>query len=56
MKTRQEMIYEFMVALASNPNACDSSYDTDKDFYGDIATRVELMASTLANKFLENAQ
>jgi len=53
MKTRREMIYEFMVALASNPKACDSSFDVDEDYYGDIGLRVEKMACILADQFIE---
>lgn len=56
MKTRQEMIYEFMLALASNSNACDSSAEVDNFYYGDIADRIVLMASTLADKVLEKAK
>ncbi len=53
MKTRREMIYEFMVALASNPKACDSSFDVDEEYYGDIGLRVEKMACALADQFIE---
>jgi len=53
MKTRQEMVYEFMVALASNAQACDSSRDIDEYYYGDIALRVESMACALADQFIE---
>ena len=53
MKTRREMIYEFMVALASNAQACDSSRDVDEDYYGDIALRVEKMACALADQYIE---
>jgi hypothetical protein len=46
------MIYEFMVALASNAQACDSSYNVDQDYYGDIALRVSRMACALADQFI----
>jgi hypothetical protein len=42
MKTRQEMIYDFMVALASNPNV--------------INDMVYIYATRLTDTFLENAQ
>jgi hypothetical protein len=55
MKTRQEMIYEFMVALSSNPKACDlmssATYEEDKE----ISESISQMACALADKFLEKA-
>ena len=51
MKTRQEMIYEFMVALASNPSTIDP-----RETHPDNAEYIECMAKALTNKFLENAQ
>lgn len=52
MKTRQEMIYEFMVALASN----SSLIDARKAYADESADFVVLMANKLSDKFLEIAQ
>lgn len=47
MKTRQEMIYEFMLALCANMDMTDT---TD-----DIATRnVYKLAAAMADRYLEN--
>ena len=51
MKTRQEMIYEFMVALASNPSTIDP-----REKHSENAEYVESMAKALADNFLESAQ
>jgi hypothetical protein len=51
VKTRQEMIYEFMVALASNPSTIDPR---EKHF--ENAEYVESMAKALTDNFLEKAQ
>jgi len=57
MKTRQEMIYEFMVALASNSN-----YFTQENLDANIEDPVEWIvdeiaqtACVLADKYLEGA-
>ena len=47
MKTRTEMIYDFMLALASNPKL-------DSDLISDIADDVYRVAVELADKYLEN--
>ena len=51
MKTRQEMIYEFMLAFASNSECYQGMHD-----FGGCANYVYEQAVELANKFLENAQ
>lgn len=54
MKTRQEMIYEFGLALASNPNVCDARENNYvKD---DILTAVGVLqlATELADQILES--
>jgi hypothetical protein len=48
------MIYEFMVALASNPNAFDVSVQ-DMKHREWIADEVVQMACALADKYLEGA-
>jgi len=47
MKTKDEMIYDFMLALASNPKL-------DSDLISDIADDVYRVAEALADKYLEN--
>ena len=55
MKTRQEMIYDFMVALASNAEFY-RVWDTDlSDAVGSFGVHTHAFAEELANKFLENA-
>jgi hypothetical protein len=49
MKTRQEMIYDFMLALASNPKVID-----EEDLVEDAANWVYQLAESLANEYLEN--
>jgi hypothetical protein len=55
MKTRQEMIYEFMVALSSNPVACDPTGNVESFEYRNTAERVAQMACALADEFLEHS-
>jgi len=54
MKTRQEMIYDFMVALASNGKFFDAWNKTDIDIdstdYGDLVMEY---AQELADKMLK---
>ena len=49
MKTRQEMIYDFMVALASNP-----AYYTEGAKMQIASKELYVMACALANEYLEN--
>jgi hypothetical protein len=49
MKTRQEMIYDFMVALAANP-----AYYTEGAKMDTASEELLVMASALANKYLES--
>lgn len=54
MKTRQEMIYDFMMALASNAEFY-RVWDTDLgDSVGSFGTHTYAFAEELANKYLEN--
>jgi hypothetical protein len=51
MKTRQEMIYDFMLATVTNPDIaeqCDSKLEFAKLIYS--------VSERLADQFLENAQ
>jgi hypothetical protein len=57
MKTRQEMIYEFMVALASNPNVCKQEVSVNMHSHNkDIADTVAQLASALVNEFLDEGR
>lgn len=57
MKTRHEMIYEFMVALASNPNVCKQEFNVNQNTYilnQDIADRVAQLACALADSYIND--
>jgi len=59
MKTRQEMIYEFMVALASNSEIvcpCRGDDELSPSLYEATAGDVYSLASAFVTEFLENAQ
>lgn len=47
MKTRQEMIYDFMVALASNAEMTQAEDER-------AASNIYKLAAALADKYLEN--
>ena len=47
MKTRSEMIYDFMVALAANPQL-------QSELIQDVADDIYAIAAALADKCLEN--
>ena len=51
MKTRYEMIYDFMVALASNPNFCDVD-GIDFDVYEHTTDQIVQLACALTDKYL----
>jgi hypothetical protein len=56
MKTRHEMIYEFMLALASNPNICKQEFSVNTHISNaDIADKVAQLASALANEIIDGA-
>jgi len=57
MKTRQEMIYDFMIALASNADGVYELLPSDlalNDYEAHEA--IYVVANKLADQFLENAQ
>ena len=56
MKTRTEMIYEFMLALAANPNMIPDplEYQFSPEEAADIFARVINSAARLADEYLEN--
>jgi len=54
MKTRYQMLYDFMIALASNPKftyGADDLLDIGTENYEDIAKDVYLMATKLTDQF-----
>ena len=56
MKTRQEMIYDFMVALASNCDAIAKSvkkYNEENGATWTVAEEIALIATELADKYLK---
>jgi phage-related minor tail protein len=56
MKTRQEMIYDFMVALASNCDAIAKSvkeYNEENDATWTVAEEIALIATELADRYLK---
>jgi hypothetical protein len=57
MKTRQEMIYDFMVALSANPEYITNMFrDPDVDIITGktVAEAIIYQASHLADTYLEN--
>ena len=54
MKTRQEMIYDFMLALAPNWAEMESNLLMDEEVVssGDVASEIFGCASALADKYL----
>lgn len=57
MKTRHEMIYEFMVALASNPNVCKQEVSVNMHILNkDIADRVAQLACALADSYINDGE
>jgi len=55
MKTRQEMIYDFMLALASNSYIYQEWSENLEDF-GDLSDHVKSIASELTDTYLESLQ
>ena len=53
MKTRQEMIYDFMVALSGNAEVF-KEWDTDSVMLGSYSNHIKALAEELADKYLES--
>ena len=55
MKSRQEMVYDFMQSLSSNPSIFDDWNNGDFELggYGD---HIRALAEELTDKYLENTQ
>jgi hypothetical protein len=57
MKTRQEMIYDFMLALASNGQSVFEFLPADLSLNNyEAHEAIYVVANKLADQFLENAQ
>ena len=59
MKTRQEMIYDFMLALAASPNVMkplEGEYDIAPDYYDAFASDIYRFASDLSDVYLNNGE
>jgi hypothetical protein len=55
MKTRQEMIYEFMVALAPTYQRIQDDLSSNEAIdLGEVADVIYAQASSMANSYLEN--
>ena len=55
MKTRQEMVYDFMIASASNGAVYQDWSDNVEDF-GDYSDYIKTLAEELSNAYLETLQ
>lgn len=55
MKTRYEMIYDFMIALASNPNVCKQEFSVNTHISNqNTADRVAQLACALADSYIND--
>jgi hypothetical protein len=56
MKTRQEMIYDFMVALASNPSVHQQweEWDLEVPLANSFGDHVQTLATEMADNYLRN--
>jgi hypothetical protein len=52
MKTRQEIIYDFMVALSSNASVFDDWNNFTPDVLGSYSNHVMALAEEMADKIL----
>jgi hypothetical protein len=55
MKTRQEMVYDFMVALSSNASVFDDWNNFDPNMLGSYGNHVMGLAEEMADKYLSEA-
>jgi hypothetical protein len=55
MKTRQEMIYDFMLALSANGGVY-KDWEENIETFGDFSENIKMLAEELADNFLEKAQ
>lgn len=53
MKTRQEMIYDFMVSLSSN-SAIFKEWGDDMETLGGYGEHLQALASEMADNYLRN--
>jgi hypothetical protein len=52
MKTRQEMIYDFMVALSANGGVY-KDWEENIEAFGDFSENIQMLAEELADKYLK---
>jgi hypothetical protein len=52
MKTRQEMIYDFMVALSANGEVY-KDWEENIETFGDFSENIQMLAEELADKYLK---
>ena len=55
MKTRQEMVYDFMIALASNASVFDDWNNFDPAELGSYSGHIKAIAEEMADKYLSEA-
>jgi hypothetical protein len=55
MKTRQEMIYDFMIALTSNASVFDDWNNFDPNVLGSYSNHIKAIAEEMADKYLSEA-
>jgi hypothetical protein len=56
MKTRQEMIYDFMVALSANPSVHQQweEWDCETPLANSYGDHVQILAAEMADNYLRN--
>ena len=52
MKTRQEMIYDFMLALSANGGVY-KDWEENIETFGDFSENIQTLAEELADKYLK---
>jgi hypothetical protein len=52
MKTRQEMIYDFMLALSANGGVY-KDWEENIEIFGDFSENIQMLAEELADQYLK---
>ena len=52
MKTRQEMVYDFMLALSANGGVY-KDWEENIETFGDFSENIQMFAEELADKYLK---
>ena len=55
MKTRQEMIYDFMLALSANGGVY-KDWEENIETFGDFSENIQTLAEELADKYLKEQE